>query len=211
MSLFIEKLLSVCSYDLSHAQSVKDSVLLRDFPLAQELRDLLTKRNGFYGFESALHVYPWETTDSETGLLDWNDASLWIAAYDGMANNALFFAEDIFGGQFCLRNDGVFAFDPETANFDRLANDIDEWCQVVLSDYSVLTGYSLAHDWQVINGKIPQGYRLAPKVPFIAGGLYAPENLYLDRSFALLKARADIAIQIRDIPDGGSIQLKLVD
>ena len=42
-----------------------------------------------------------------------------------MANGALFFAEDVFGGQFCLRSDGVYTFDPETGDFDKLASSIN--------------------------------------------------------------------------------------
>lgn len=211
MSHFIEKLLSICSGELSSANLDKDCTLLHNFPLVHEVKDLLTRKNGFYGFESALHVFPWESTDSETGVLDWNRESLWISSYDGMADGALFFAEDIFGGQFCLRIDGVYTFDPETGDFDKIANNINEWCQAILSDYQVLTGYPLAHTWQVTNGEIPQGYRLAPKIPFIAGGPFETENLYLGKSSELLKSRANIALQIRDIPDGGSVEIVLTD
>lgn len=211
MSQFIEKLLSLCSEDLSSAKPTKNHTSLYDFPLVHELEELLARRNGFYGFGSALHVLPWETTESETGVLDWNAPSLWISSYKGMADGALFFAEDIFGGQFCLRNDGVYTFDPETGDFDKLASNINEWCQVILADYQVLTGYSLAHAWQTTHGEIPPGYRLAPRIPFVAGGLFATENLYPGRSFELLKARANIALQIRDIPDGGCIEIILTD
>lgn len=209
MSRFIEKLLSICSDELSYIKSDENCKALQDLPLAHELKDLLARKNGFYGFEYALHVFPWETTDSEIGMLDWNKESLWISSYDDMAKGAFFFAEDILGCQFCLKNDGVYTFDPETGGFDKLANNINEWCQMILSDYRVLTGYSLAHDWQVTNGEISQGYRLAPKIPFVAGGLFELDNLYLGKSFELLKARANIAIQIRDVPEGGSINLTL--
>ena len=80
-----------------------------------------------------------------------------------------------------------------------------------MSDYQVLTGCSLAHAWQTIHGKIPQGYRLAPRIPFVAGGLFETENLYPGRSCELLKARANMALQIRDIPDGSSIAIILTD
>jgi len=126
MSIFWEKLLSVCSSDISSGKVQKVPAAFHDYPLIEGLINLLNKRNGFYGFESALHVFPVETDGEEIGLIDWNDNSLWINCYDHLARNALFFAEDIFGGQFCIKEDGIFAFDPETGSFDYLAPDINE-------------------------------------------------------------------------------------
>ncbi|MCE0829061.1 SMI1/KNR4 family protein [Buttiauxella sp. A2-C2_NF] len=211
MGLFVEKLLSICSDDLSLNRAPKSCIALCNSPLAGELENLLAKKNGFYGFESALHVFPYETTDKEIGLMDWNEKTLWISSYENMALDAFFFAEDIFGGQFCLKNDGVYSFDPETGEFNKLAGSINEWCGNILSEYQLLTGCSLANAWQKINGELPAGYRLVPKIPFIAGGQYDLDNLYLSKSYESLKSRANIALQIRDIPDGGSIQIVIKD
>jgi hypothetical protein len=179
MSIFWEKLLSVCSSDISSGKGQKVPAAFRDYPLVEDLINLLNKRNGFYGFESALHVFPVETDGEEIGLIDWNDNSLWIDCYDDLARNAIFFAEDVFGGQFCIKKDGIYTFDPETGSFDYLAPDINEWCKNILEDYQVLTGYPLANAWQKKYGSIPAGYRLAPKIPFVVGGKYEPDNLYL--------------------------------
>ena len=209
MSIFWEKLLSVCSSDISSEKGQKVPAAFHDYPLVEDLINLLNKRNGFYGFESALHVFPVETDGEEIGLIDWNDNSLWIDCYDDLARNALFFAEDVFGGQFCIKEDGIYTFDPETGSFDYLAPDINEWCKKILEDYQVLTGYPLANAWQKKYGSIPAGYRLAPKIPFVVGGKYEPDNLYLEKSTVAMKARANIALQIRDVPDGSNIQLTL--
>lgn len=209
MSIFWEKLLSVCSSDISSEKGQKVPAAFHDYPLIEDLINLSNKRNGFYGFESALHVFPVETDGEEIGLIDWNDNSLWIDCYDDLARNAIFFAEDVFGGQFCIKKDGIYTFDPETGSFDYLAPDINEWCKNILEDYQVLTGYPLANAWQKKYGSIPAGYRLAPKIPFVGGGKYEPDNLYLEKSTVAMKARANIALQIRDVPDGSNIQLTL--
>jgi len=143
MSIFWEKLLSVCSSDISSEKGQKVPAAFHDYPLVEDLINLLNKRNGFYGFESALHVFSVETDGEEIGLIDWNDNSLWIDCYDDLARNAIFFAEDVFGGQFCIKKDGIYTFDPETSSFDYLAPDINEWCKNILEDYQVLTGYPL--------------------------------------------------------------------
>lgn len=209
MSKFLEKLLSVCGGDISSGKVQKLPAAFHDYPLIEDLINLLNKRNGFYCFESALHVFPVETDGEEIGLIDWNDKGLWIECYDDLARNALFFAEDVFGGQFCIKEDGIYTFDPETGAFDYLAPDINEWCKHILEDYEVLTGYPLANAWQKKYGSIPAGYRLVPKIPFVVGGEYEPDNLYLEKSTIAMKARATIALQIRDVPDGSNIKLTL--
>lgn len=207
MSVFVKKLLSICGDELSSNQTVKACTELFNSSLAIELDELLTAKNGFYAFESALHIFPYETTDKEIGLCDWNKKMLWISYYEDMAMDALYFAEDIFGGQFCLRKDGVYYFDPETAEFNKQAATINDWCKLILSDYRIITGYPLAHSWQKINGFIPSGFRLVPKIPFIVGGAYDLDNLYLCCSYESLRTRADLALQIRDMPDGSNIQI----
>lgn len=211
MSSCLEKLLSICSHDISSCKEYKVTPSLPNYPLVGELINFLNKKNGFYGFESALHVFPFETVGNDIGVLDWNESGLWIDFYDDLARDAIFFAEDVFGGQFCIKQNGIYSFEPETGSFEYLANDIDEWCKTILEEYSVLTGYPLANAWQNTHGSIPAGYRLVPKIPFVVGGGYEIDNLYLEKSVVAMKARANIALQIRDVPDGGSIKLNLVD
>lgn len=211
MPVFLEQILSVCSNDLSLSKEITLPTDFHHYPLIEDLTTLLNERNGFYGFESALHVFPLETDGEEIGVIDWNDNKLWIDCYDDLARNAIFFAEDVFGGQFCIKEDGIYSFDPETGSFDYLAPDINEWCKKLLEDYEVLTGYPLANAWQKKHGLIPAGYRLVPKIPFVVGGQYELDNLYLEQSTVAMKARASIALQIRDVHDGSSIQLNIID
>jgi len=74
----------------------------------------LRQKNGFYAFESALHVFPIGTKDGVMDLETWNHLDTWRDTYDGLANGYLFFAEDIFGNQFCLQQDGTSGFEAET-------------------------------------------------------------------------------------------------
>lgn len=128
-----------------------------------------------------------------------------------MALGALFFAEDIFGVQFCLREDGVFSFEPETGEFTWLAASLEHWSALILEEYSVLTGYPLAQDWQDQHGALPAGYRLVPKTPFIVGGEFTPDNLQAVRSEDAMRSRAQFAVQIRDLPEGTRIAVSPSD
>ena len=169
---------------------------------------LLQQRNGFYAFESALHVLP---HSEDRGLESWNAPALWRDAYADLADGYLFFAEDLFGGQFCLRGEEVGTFDPETGEFEAMANDLEGWAREILADYEVLTGHPLAQAWQRQHGPLPAGQRLLPKMPFVAGGEYELSNLYPLDAVEGMRFRAELARQIRDAPDGAQIRIAVVD
>ncbi|WP_196487091.1 SMI1/KNR4 family protein [Burkholderia stagnalis] len=176
---------------------------------SKDLFALLERKNGFYAFEAALHIFPLHSIGDEIGLVEWNAPDLWVDEYQGMAVGAVFFAEDIFGMQFCLRAGGVYSFDPETANFEHLARDLEGWAKLVLDDYEYRTGYPLAHEWQQSEGRLMPGLRLVPKTPFVAGGDFAVENLYALNAVKAMVLRASLAVQIKELPDGTPIQWKL--
>ena len=198
------------------ALSAADPVLPSGLPdlagsLAAELVEFLQKKNGFYAFEAALHVLPAQAGGPDMGLSDWNSEQLWIHEYGGLAKGLVFFAEDIFGCQFCMKADGIYQFDPETAATERLGSNLDDWADAILHNYSYLTGYPLAHEWQELNGVIAPGFRLVPKQPFFAGGEFSVQNLAPLSAVAAMRMRGRIAVQIKDLPDGAKIELKIVD
>jgi hypothetical protein len=205
----LEKLLSNASSSLSdHAPEISGPSHRLAGALADQLLRMLVQRNGFYALESALHVFPTHSSQDEIGLRDWNEDTLWRGAYKGIADGCLFFAEDIFGGQFCIKDNKIYIFDPETGALEYLADDIENWAKIVLSDYETLTGYPLAHQWQKKNGQLPTGKRLLPKVPFVLGGDFVLDNMYMADAVEGMRFRADIACQIKDLPDGAEIKLK---
>src|SRR5215831_3621378 len=96
----IQKLLSISSATLSqHCEGINFGQLGDYGPLGQQLDTLLHQCNGFYAFESALHVFPaaahLENT-KEIPLNRWNSFELWRFEYGDLADRMLFFAEDAF-------------------------------------------------------------------------------------------------------------------
>lgn len=177
----------------------------------KSLLSLLRDKNGYYAFEGALHVRSDLGDGREKGLVEWNGDEPWRADYKGMAEDAIFFAEDVFGVQFCIHRGVVASFDPETGVFDPVAHDLEEWARVVLDDIGLWTGYRVAHDWQVLHGRIPQGARLVPITPFVLHGEYSIENVRAMDAAESMKYRASIALQIRDLPDGATVKFRVVD
>ena len=174
-------------------------------------RFLSSVRNGFYSFESSLHVFPAGTLPGVMDLNQWNDPTLWAGEYGDLAKKCLFFGEDVFGGQFCIFDGAIHAFDPETGEKTILSTSLAEWGALVMQDYEFLTGFPLAHEWQKSHGTLPMGKRLLPKIPFVTEGPFTVDNLYAGDAVEGMRFRADLARQIHDLPDGAKIQFKVTE
>jgi hypothetical protein len=171
---------------------------------------MLEQKNGYYAFESALHVFPL-TSDRETGLEGWNAVSLWRNEYQDLAEGLLFFAEDVLQDQFCLsqKERGVLRFRAETGKTDFMADSLEKWAEVILSNFRTETGWPFVHEWQLKNGPLPLGKRLLPKVPFFLGGEYKVENLWAGNSLEGMRLKGDLAMQTRNLPEGGKVKLNV--
>lgn len=209
MGEHISKLVSIAGAALSH-ENPRNTDMEQYFTgsIGDEFLQLLCLKNGFFAFEQALQIYPSDTS-YYPNLAEWNDQSGWRKEYRNLNNSICFFAQDIFGVQFCIVSNEVATFDPETAEIKRVAGTLEDWASLVLDDYNYLTGFSLAHDWQSANGQLKGGMRLLPKVPFVAGGAFDIANLYALDCEQGMKARANLASQIKDLPDGATIEFKI--
>lgn len=206
----LAKLLSIASPSLASASASDLEVNLTAGHLSEQLHEMLRQRNGFFAFENALHVFPCTSSSVSMDLQQWNAAELWRNEYQDLTDGCVFFAEDVFGGQFCLYEQAIHTFDPETGQRKPLAKSIEGWAAAILENYRVLTAHPLAHDWQERNGVIPAFKRLSPKMPFVCGGSYTLDNLYLADSVEAMRFRGYLATQIRDLPEGASIRFKVV-
>jgi len=177
--------------------------------LGRQLADLLARKNGFYAFESALHVFP---ACQKKGVMDvekWNDPTLWIAQYHDMALGVVFFAEGICGDQFGIRGREVVRFEAETGAMDSIASSLEEWASLVLKDFKYQTGYPLAHKWQQIHGPLRRGERLVAIRPFVLGGDFDVRNLFALSAVKAMRYHGDIALRIRDVPNGTKINFEI--
>ncbi len=137
----------------------------------------------------------------------WNTLATWKYVYDGLVDDIMFFAEDVFGDQFGISNDSVVLFRSETGEIESVAASLEEWASQVLVDFENLTGYWIAHEWQLAHGPIGRGMRLTGKKPFVLGGSYDLANLYVADSVSVMRLRGDIYRQIRHLHDGAHVNL----
>ncbi|MGH9568101.1 MAG: SMI1/KNR4 family protein [Candidatus Angelobacter sp.] len=183
---------------------------LKRYALGPELFNMLQKKNGFYAFESALHVFPIRCDlTNEMDLETWNSDTLWRNGYANLVQGLLFFAEDILQDQFCLSQQGVVRFKAETGETAIMAGSLEDWAGLITSNYQFETGWPLAHDWQASNGALPRGKRLMPETPFFLGGEYSVTNLWAGDALQGMRFKADIAIQTRDLPPGEKVRLRV--
>jgi hypothetical protein len=178
--------------------------------IGDAIGQLLQQKNGFFCFEAALRFFPSATVDASWGLHQWNSHKLWKAEYHGLADAVFCFAEDIFGGQFCVVDGAIAKFDPETGDLENLAPTLEEWAAQVLAEYETMTGWRLAHKWQTAHGPLPVRHRLMPKKPFVLGGKFVLSNLIAIDSVRLMKSLGNLAHQIHDLPDGSQIEFKII-
>lgn len=161
----LDKLVRIASEPL--CPPLGQDVPLRDWGLlGDQLLTFLRQKNGFYAFESALLLRPLDNDEAPLGLLQWNQPRLWKDEYIERLDDALFFAEDVFGCQFAIRHGEIWFFDPEWGTFESIASSLEQWASEIVGDYHSQTGYPLAHQWQVRHGALQPGVRLLPKMMF---------------------------------------------
>jgi hypothetical protein len=173
----------------------------RDLKAENGVSALTQKRNGFYVFENALHVFSMSERETINRVID---------EVDGYKKeNCKYFAEDIFGNLFCEQNEKIYLLDLESGIYEHIANSTEEWAQRILEDHNYLTGYPLAKLWQEKVRKLENGERLVPKIFFVLGGDYSVENLYALNGIRALQLRIDLYNQIKDIQDGEKVEIKI--
>jgi hypothetical protein len=212
MSESLTKLLSVSSNPIAGPPVADEIASLSGIDTSvpiKELCALLSDKNGFFLFESALLIRPLRNEQCPIGILEWNDPKLWKTDYRIELSKCVFFAEDIFGVQFCVKDNIIQSFDPETGRFKNIGTTLGSWAQWIFEKHKSRTGWPLAHQWQVKYGKLSAGFRLLPKVPFVCGGQFSIDNLYSLNDVEGMRFRASIANQLVNIPDGAKVVIKI--
>jgi hypothetical protein len=209
--MFIEKIISISSPPLQISGERCELENTSSNTLVSDICSMLDIKNGFYVLASALHVLPLKAAsvnyNEHSDIQAWNAHDGWRSFYGDKLEGMLFFAEDVFGCQFCVKDESILSFDPESGRTEFISSSLEGWAKKVLTD-NALTGFPLAHEWQLKNGPLPYGKRLLPKIPFILGGAYAADNLCAINAEQGMAYRGDLWRQLMDLPDGAKVVLK---
>ncbi len=198
-------------FDAGNFDSQKYGRLLESLGLERAHQQFIQAQNGIYAFDRALHIFGCSERFPFHHLQTRNAPSEWRNMYGDAASGLVFFAEDIFGNLYAKASEKVVLFDLETGERNEVASDFSTWVRYILQDTDYATGQSLAAEWQRLHDPLPYSSRLCPKKPFVVGGEFVVDNLYALAWDKGLLFRADIARQLRDLPDGTPIQFKIID
>lgn len=215
METYLQQLTSIGSSPLCSSKVIlPEGITATDSNTILQWLELLELKNGFFAFESALHVFPVGDVDFMSAGYDfwrWNSPELWRDHFSNLPASLLFFAEDVFGCQWGLTENEIIKFDPETGTMEKAANTMEEWAQIILSDYRVETGWPLAHEWHQRNGPLAPNHRLVPITLFCLGGQFILDNFYSIDAVEGMNFRADIARQLKDLPYGTQVRIVISD
>ena len=136
MSAYLNKLLEIseCISTTPNNSRAGFKLLEQKFNLpgaeVSTLEKILSIKNGFYAFESALHFLGTGSDRPDIDIEAWNSPDLWIKNYATIKPDGLCFAEDLFGNQFYIASSGIYNFDCETGDKEKLARNFREWCKM---------------------------------------------------------------------------------
>jgi hypothetical protein len=184
-------------------ESVDDVEILRELP--PELVRILSDTNGFILHDGALHVRGASITPEWHSLrVALREPSAFHTIYENVHATDIPFAQDQVGDQFLLRDGRVLRLSSETGDIEPLADSLDEFFSRVAADIEGFLNAGLGHTMQ-------PGQLLLAFPPFVFQESGAGASLKAVRAGEVILFHADLARQIRDIPDGGQIKIKVVD
>ena len=172
------------------------------------LNELLDRREGFYGFRRSLHVFGRVREPRFHSVFVWNDPDGWVSEYGDLADNLLFFAENVFGDQFAFDGERIIHFAAETGARTDLAKDVEQWLTLLLKEPERYLDFDGVAAWSDRNGLVPLGEHLVPDVPFVLSSGDVANKLSTTDAFKSMGFKGTIARQIKDLPDGAQIEIK---
>ncbi|MGW4112418.1 SMI1/KNR4 family protein [Actinosynnema sp. NPDC004786] len=174
-----------------------------------ELAALLSGRNGFTVFGSAVQVYRAGTPGAGPELGEWNTGELWKDTFGGLADDVFCFGQDVLGTQFGILGEQVVLFDPETADVEVIGKSLQDWAAWLLADPQTNATVGLTVDWERTHGRLSPDQRLVPLRFLALGGELELDNLVVKEAAEAMRVRGPIAQQLHDLPDGAEIDLNV--
>lgn len=177
----------------------------------EEHRSLLSSHNGLTAFNGGLRIF-----GTKPGVLpalqDWNAPGGWRSAYKELAKeNLIFFAEDVFGNQFAFENRSVAYFNAETGQTTLFATSFSKWVSTVLDDPADTLQLMLYKSWLNKGERLEPSEHLCPTYPFVVKADPPLHELYRVSSMEDMRYKGNFAYQIKDVPDGAQIKIRVTD
>ena len=182
---------------------IDDAEMLNSVP--PDLQVLLKKHNGFILSHGAFHVRgackdpSWHSLRSA-----WNGVHSFSSLYSAVQSTDIPFAQDQVGDQYLIRNRKIIRLDAETGDIFKFSSSLDEFFNGI--DLNI-------EDYLNVNllKKLEPGQLLHAYPPFCVGEANKGVSLKPCSAESVILFLAEFAKQIKDIPDGGKIIIKLTE
>jgi hypothetical protein len=176
-----------------------------------EHKSLLSMHNGLTAFDGGLRIFG-ATTGLVPALPDWNKLESWRSEYRELIKKSfVFFAEDVFGNQFAFDGERVVYFDAENGRATPFANSFSEWLSTILEDPADTLQLMTYKNWLKQGQQLQPSEHLCPTYPFIVKADPPLHELYPVNSVEDMRHKGHFALQIKDIPDGTQIKIKVIE
>lgn len=183
--------------------SIDDVEILRELP--QELVAQLSMVNGFIVCRGAVHVRgaclapEWHSVRAAL-----HGPQAFHRLYPEVQPSDIPFAQDQVGDQFLWRSGGIYRLAAETGQVELFCAGLPDFLRGLQGDVEQFFTVGLSHQLQP--GELLHAYP-----PFCVRESGAGASLRACPASEVVLFHAEFARQIRDIPDGGKIEIKITD
>ena len=181
---------------------IDDPKILRDVP--EDLYQLLRQVNGFILRHGALHVRGGCVAPEWHSLRKaWRGPEAFHGTYDAVRPDDVPFAQDLFGDQFLLRRGAVWRLFAETGEMEEMTETFGEFMAHVSEDIDEFLN--------VREASLEPGQLMLAYPPFCMEGSGSKASLGAVPALEAIAFHANVARQLKDVPDGAKIEFKTVD
>ena len=166
--------------------------------------------SGYY-LSNSLHFYGYEVSNDFDNILFMNNVLRKLYAFVDL-KDTFAFGEYLFGNQFVFEDGNINLFFIESANKEHITNGtFADFLDKVLGNADYFSGYSLVENFDDTHIEILyKGNRMSPLKPFVLGGDFTLENLFINKYADNLELNCNLAKQIYNLPDGQPIEINLL-
>ena len=177
-------------------------------PLAEHLRE----SNGYIHFHGGLHVRgacfepAWHSLRAA-----WEGEAAFHRLYPDVHPDDVPFAEECLGDQFLLRKETVWRLFAETGEMESLEVDFLGFLQEVKREPVEFLGFHPLLAYEKEGGRLAPGQLLAAYPPFCAEEAEEGVTVSAVPTDERRRFLAELASKIRELPDGGQIDMRVLE
>jgi len=189
---------------------IDDEPLLARLPTS--LADLLRQMNGFIQLHGGLHVRGACLQPAWHSLREaWAGGSAFHRFYPHVRRKDVPFAEDCMGDQFLLRSGRVYKLAAETGALEPMNVSLAAFFQAVAADPVEFLSLHPLIKFQHDGGRLEPGRLLGAFPPFCCKQSADGVSLAAIPTGERRRFLADLAAQVRDLPEGAEIEFEIAD